>query len=355
MSATTETLVRLVNDKCSIVDRSETRIVGIGLQGMFENRGYSNHTTAHGDKYLNDYFFTKKLISEGEIALLARVLGLDPTTREVITARYESDGNGTFKVIVGLAVDTLENLPEYLPEHATTLVVPASRFARILINEKRLPDRPGYSERMSADEYFVNTFRTETQYVYDCSSYPLGIYDMAGDMLAKYEPIKVPASNAERFDSIRFRLVTLPPMKIACCVAHPDSGEQVIAKYFEIEQQVYATDAAKYYGLPDYYGFPVDTDTPPQYISCFGSRVSSFTGLPKKVEKLTLPGGLYLHITQMEINGDNPVIPYDVAFNHLDELYLNSHPDYVPDGSRKVIARFRQANHASIFVPMKPK
>ena len=165
----------------------------------------------------------------------------------------------------------------------------------------------------------------------------------------------MPTSHAERFDSIRFRLVTLPPMKIACCVAPPESAEQVIFKYFEIEPQVYATAAARYYGLPDYYGFPVDTDTPEQYLSCFGSRVSTFTGLPKGVERITLPGGLYLHITQLEVNGDNPVIPYDVAFNHLEELYLNSHPDYVPDWSRKVIARFRQANNASVFVPMKRK
>ncbi|MNV94053.1 hypothetical protein D3C71_1888090 [compost metagenome] len=89
-----------------------------------------------------------------------------------------------------------------------------------------------------------------------------------------------------------------------------------------------------------------------QYNSCFGTRVSSFTGLPDCVEPLTLPGGLYLHISQLEVNGDNPGIPYDAAFNHLEELYLSEHPEYQRDWSRQVIARFRQANAASVFVPM---
>lgn len=83
-----------------------------------------------------------------------------------------------------------------------------------------------------------------------------------------------------------------------------------------------------------------------------GMEVSSFDGLPDSVEKVTVPGGIYLHITQLEVNGDNPGIPYDAAFNHLEELYLSAHPEYTRDWSRHVIARFRQANCASVFVPL---
>ncbi|MEK3788114.1 MULTISPECIES: hypothetical protein [Paenibacillus] len=54
----------------------------------------------------------------------------------------------------------------------------------------------------------------------------------------------------------------------------------------------------------------------------------------------------------MSVNGDNPSIPYDVAFNHLEELFLSSHPAYSRDWSRQLIARFRQANCASLFVPL---
>ena len=74
--------------------------------------------------------------------------------------------------------------------------------------------------------------------------------------------------------------------------------------------------------------------------------------LPAGVEHRELPGGLYLHISQIEVNGDNPSILYEVAFGHLRELYLDAHPEYAWDSSRKVVARFRGANCASVFVPL---
>jgi hypothetical protein len=46
---------------------------------------------------------------------------------------------------------------------------------------------------------------------------------------------------------------------------------------------------------------------------------------------------------------------YGVAFNHMDKLWFTEHPEYEFDHSRKVIARFRQANCASVFVPVKQK
>jgi predicted transcriptional regulator YdeE len=114
---------------------------------------------------------------------------------------------------------------------------------------------------------------------------------------------------------------------------------------------VFATEAAKYY-LHDYYGFPVNSGEEGKFSSCFGTRVSTFDALPGCIEKITVPGGIYLHITQLEVNGDNPGMTYDVAFNHLEELFLNAHPEYQRDWSRHVIARFRQANCASVFVPL---
>ena len=46
-------------------------------------------------------------------------------------------------------------------------------------------------------------------------------------------------------------------------------------------------------------------------------------------------------------------MPYDIAFNHMDQLYFVHHPEYEFDHGRKVIARFRQGNCASVFVPVK--
>lgn len=123
-------------------------------------------------------------------------------------------------------------------------------------------------------------------------------------------------------------------------------------RYFKVQDEVYKTGLARFYKA-DYYGFPIDTEG--RYASCFGSRVFSFEGLPDSVEKITLPGGLYVHVTQREFNGDTPSMPYDIAFNHMGGLYFAEHPEYEFDSYRKVIARFRQANCASVFVTVRQK
>ncbi|NJD02325.1 MAG: hypothetical protein FIA99_06960 [Ruminiclostridium sp.] len=58
-------------------------------------------------------------------------------------------------------------------------------------------------------------------------------------------------------------------------------------------------------------------------------------------------------LCKRKFNGDNPSMPYEVAFNHMNKLYFASHPECEFDNSRKVIARFRQANCASVFVPVR--
>lgn len=73
----------------------------------------------------------------------------------VITVRTEVKGDGNYKVIVGYEVDSLEDLPDHLPEYTETLTVPACRYAKVLINEGQQEGRLGYGERMHADEYFV--------------------------------------------------------------------------------------------------------------------------------------------------------------------------------------------------------
>ncbi len=350
MAQSKEIFVEQINEFCSIVDRPETMIIGIGVPITYESRGYGYGGYQFASCDLNDYFFARKVIPEGEVALLAKVLGVCLFDTEIISARYDVEGDGNYKVVVGFVVDSLDGIPEYLPEYTVTLTVPACRYVKMLINEKKQEGHIGYDERMHADEYFIGEFRKETPYVYNKSSHPLNTYDETGDMLAKYEPVKIPADDIERYDSMRCKVVTLPEMKIACSISTPGADVDVIFQYFAVEQQVFTTDAAKYY-LHDYYGFPISTDDG-GYRSCFGTRVSSFDEMPDCVERITLPGGMYLHITQLEVNGDNPTMPYDVAFNHLDRLFLSSHPQYQRDFGKHVIARFRQANCASVFVPL---
>ncbi|MGG6312299.1 hypothetical protein [Paenibacillus macerans] len=353
-SRSKETAVEQVHEYCSIVDRSETRIVGIGVTITYESRGYSYGGGAFTGNCLTDFEFAQKVIRSGDIALLAEVLGIDLTGLELISARYDIGGDGNYKVLVGFEVESLPELPPHLPEYADTLTVPVCRFAKMLINEQRQESRTGYEERMHADAYFIDGFRNDTQYVYNQDGCPMNTYDLEGRILTKYEPVKIPKDELERYDSMRFKTVTLPEMKIACAVAPLGTGVDAIMKYFEIEQQVYAVESARYY-LHDYYGFPFESKADGKVYSCFGTRVSSFDGLPDIAEQMTLPGGIYLHITQLEFNGDNPSIPYDVAFNKLEMLYLSAHPQYEFDRTRKVIARFRQNNCASVFVPLSLK
>lgn len=352
MEIPSEIVVEQITDLCTIVDRPEMKIVGIALPITYESRGYGGYYGfEHANCILNDYFYTKKLVSEGDMALLSSIISQQIEAKDIVTVRTEVMGDGNYKVIVGYEVNSFEGVPEHLPEYTEMLTVPACRYAKILINETKQDGRIGYDERMHADEYFTGDFRNDTGYVFNPSGLAFNTYDDSGDILTKYEPVKIPGNDSERFDSLRYKVVTLPEMKIACSLTLPDSEEFVITKYFGVQHQVFATEAAKYY-LHDYYGFPTNSDQEGKINSCFGTKVSTFESLPDCVEKVTLPGGIYLHITQLEVNGDNPSMPYDIAFNHLDALFLSSHPEYKRDWSRHVIARFRQANCASVFVPL---
>ncbi|MDR1630669.1 MAG: hypothetical protein LBS36_10735 [Oscillospiraceae bacterium] len=348
-----ETLAENVNDLCSIVDRTELKLVGIGVPVNFESQGYPDAPAFYSGT-MNDAFISKKYITDGTVAFLAKALGVNLDETEIISARYDVQGDGTYKVIIGFPLENLDHLPEFLPEHTVRLTLPACRYAKMKINEQKREGRTGYEERMLADEYFIGGFRSDTEYIFNLAGCPINTWDETGDMLTKYEPIRKPADENDRFDTFEFTPVLLPPWKIACC-ARPQGKDEsrCIPDYFAVAVKVYKTGLSRYNQNGDFYGFPIDWKG--GYKSCFGSRVSSFDGLPGNVEKVTLPGGLYVHVTQKEFNGDNPSMPYDVAFNHMDKLYFAAHPDYEFDNSRKVIARFRQANCASVFVPVRLK
>lgn len=348
-----EAFVEKVNDLCSIVDREEIHVVGIGVPVNFESQGYPG-TLSFESGTMNDAFIAKKYLEDGTVSFLAEALGVTLRDTEIISMRHDVHGDGNYNVIVGIRVNGIDNLPEFLPEHTVTFTLPACRYARMEINEHKREGCVGYDERMHADTYFIGGFHKDTGYIYDLAGYPMNTWDETGDLLTKYEPIRLPADAGDRFDTFELTPVLLPPWKIACCThPHGDDEDRCIYDYFQVAADVYKTGLARYNQNGDFYGFPIDWEG--SYKSCFGSRVSAFEGLPDGVEKVTLPGGKYVHVTQKEFNGDNPSMPYDVAFNHMDRLYFSVHPEYEFDNSRKVIARFRQSNCASVFVPVRRK
>nr|WP_304955394.1 GyrI-like domain-containing protein [uncultured Acetatifactor sp.] len=347
MLRTEESQVEKIHECCSIVDRPSMRLVGIEVPVNFESRSYLG-------RQLNDYDIAKKYIMDGTISFLAKTLGVALADTEIVSTRHQVKRDGNYHVVIGIPVDGGKELPLFLPEHTAELVLPACRYAKMEINEQKQPGRRGYEERMAADEYFIGSFRQETGYVYDAGACPMNTWDERGNLLTKYEPVRKAAGEADRFASLECMPVLLPPMKIACCTRpHGDEEDGCIFDFFQVQGQVFASEAARFYHDSDYYGFPVDHGD--SYMSCFGCRVSFFEGLPDCVEKITLPGGEYVHITQKEFNGDNPSIPYEAAFGHMDCLYFKAHPEYEFDSARKVVARFRQGNCASVFVPVRPR
>jgi hypothetical protein len=345
--------VKPVDELCAVVDRAQTRIVGIDVPVSFESQGYPGGSDFSAGT-MNDYFIAKKYIGNGTMGHLSRALGLSLADSQIVSVRSDMHGDGNYRVLVGLMVEEGTVLPEFLPEHTAAMTLPARRYARIRINEQGRPGRIGYDERMKDDEYFIGAFREDTGYVYRADGYPMNTWDATGDLLTKYEPIRHPKEGSDRFDSLEFTPVLLPPWKIACRRRpHGPQEGMCIPDYFSVAPSVFATGLARYDQNGDFYGFPVDWEG--SYQSCFGSRVSSFEGLPDTVEQVTLPGGKYVHITQKEFNGDNPSMLYDAAFHHMDTLYFSRHPNQEFDHGRKVIARFRQANCASVFVPVTDK
>ncbi|MEO3947804.1 GyrI-like domain-containing protein [Gorillibacterium sp. CAU 1737] len=350
---TTETVIEKVHSFVSIVDRPNLPVVGYCVPISYESRGYAYAGQNAINGSFSDGAFAAKLITEGDIALLADVLGLAPGSYEVVSARFHIEGDGNYQVLVGIEIPQQTTLPDELPENVKSWTIPAARYAKFQINDQGKLDRDGFHERMQADDFFISSFRKETPYVLDSASTPWVLYDATGDLLAKYEPIRLPADERDTFASYRFKPVVLPEMKVACCVAEAGIDDSVIFQFFEVEQQVYACPVSRYY-LHEYYGFPVNNERGTAH-SAFGIRVSSFEGLPDTVKQVVLPGGLYLHITQLEFNGDNPSMLYEAAYQHLHALYLADHPNYDRDESRHIIARFRQGNCASIFVPLLKK
>lgn len=332
-----------MNEFCTIFEQDELRLVGIKVRFDAESRGLGTLGTNTATAAV------RKFRANGTLDLLA-ALCKTPLT-DILAARTNITGDGVYDLIVGIPVDSFDCVPPYLPEYTETVVLPAKTYLKMDVNEDNIPDVRGFNEAMVGDEYFIGEFR-ETGYVFDRTGISYIRYDAEGRTRAICNPIKMPADYAESMDTFVFTPVVLPDIHVACATDR-EGDEFVIFKYFRLQEQVWALDCAKLYN-DDYYGFPVD-QVDGKLVSGFGSRVSSFDGLPDEIEGHTVPGGLYLHIWQHEPNGDNPGMCYNAAFEHLDRLYFTEHPEYERDNSRHVVARFRQANHASVFVPLKRK
>lgn len=329
-----EVFVERVHDLCAIVDRDSARVLGVRLRFGPESRE-------------TDWDAARRYIANGTCDLLAELAGVQRA--EYVSVRTAIRGGDLFDLVVGIFVPPDAPLPAILPQDGAWLDCPAGRFARLEINQGGDPNRIGYRERMTADEYFISDFRADTSYIYDAAAMPFNTYDRNGDMLAKYEPVKHTVTPGKGLTNLTFQVVYLPQISCACCSRPADDGFNAIMDFFQAEARLRALPGYPLYPNT-YFGLPVNEHGATD--SCFGVQVHSFQGIPDTFRRVIIPPGPYLHIAQLEFNGDNPSMPYDAAFNHLEELFLKDHPQYRRDDSRHVVARFRLGNCASVYVPL---
>ncbi|HEX3044597.1 MAG TPA: GyrI-like domain-containing protein [Bacillota bacterium] len=328
-----ETLVSQVNDFCSIVDLAEKKVVGVKI--VFD-----------GESRKNVFGIAKKYVISQTLKSIEGWLG-NKNPGQYIGVCKDILGAGHLSYIIGVEVDNFEELPEGLPENTIAVTCPAGRFAKLTAQD---------GAQMPITDYFANRFPNETPYVYHKGLLPYHLFNQHGVLQAIYNPVKEPQNDDERFDSVSFDIVTLPEIKFAG-VKKPEGAvcneeQDILFAYFNIQDQVKNLPCAENY-THEYLGFPWPENG--VTYSCFGSQVDEFADFGPGIDTISIDPGLYVHIKQLEFNGDDPGALYQVCFNHLNRLFFEKHPDYIWDPERVVIARFRLGTSASLFAPIKRK
>ncbi len=314
-------LVQAVNDRCTIVDVPERHVVGV-------------RTVFDAESKANVFQVARKYITNGTTAVLERMVG-NASAGMFAGVATDIQGGGRLAYVVGVEVGGGDDLPEGLPENTATCVCPGGRFAKTAAD----------GDQMAAYEYFVTGFREDTSYVCDTQRLPCHVYDSEGRLRWIYEPVKIPRSEDERFDSVRWEVITLPRMNVAVVKRDASEGDHVIGLYFAVQEGVRSLPCAASY-LHQYLGFPY-RENGVEY-ACFGSQVDSFAGVPDGIDAITLEGGLFVHLMTHELNGDNPAL---MMAAH-DKIMAAIAGRYTRDPQRDLLFRFHLGMSAQLYVPI---
>ncbi len=320
-----ESVVKKVNDNCCIVEKGEMKVIGI-------------KTVMTPESMIGFISVAEKYLKNGSIDLLEKMFA-NKNPGKYIGVSTNIQGGGAFEYIIGIEVDSFENLPEGLPVNTATCICPSGMFAKM--------NKIAGTGRYEVWDYFTGGFRKETNYVYDKQRLPYQIFNKSAEMLHAYEPVKIPATEKEKYDTINYQIVTLPELGFAGIKSEAKYGIDVISEYFvKYKDDVDRLPNRKPY-IQDFIGFGLYENN--IMYSCFGAQVSDFDNLPEGISTVTLKGGLYVHLTQLEINNDNPAALYEV----INEVFFKENPQYMRDSDNCDLVRFHQGHSASIFVPIK--
>ena len=324
-----EVILDEISDNCSIVERNEMKIIGIKTVFTNESR-------------LGFLQIAEKYIKDGTVKIIENMVN-NKNPGQYIGVMSNDRGGGWFDYIVGIGVDSFENLPEGLPENTVTCVCKGGKFAKLRNNNF---DK---FERYQLWEYFLKDFRERTEYVHNKECLPYHILNNNADVLYAYEPVKIPKTEDEKYDSICYEIVSLPDIKFIGVKRDASLGINVIVEYFTKYMEAVEKLPGRQYYSQDFIGFDYYEDG--KCYNCFGAQVADYDNLPDGIDTLTLKGGLYVHITQLEINNDDP----DPLYALIDKAFFEKNKTYIRDKSKCEIFRFHQGHSSSIYVPVRKR
>lgn len=322
-----ESLVNVIDDYCSIVDRSEMKVIGVKV---IYTQGSSMDIIKTAQKYIKD----------GTCELLESMVG-NKHPGQYAAVMTDVKTGIDFTYIIGVVVKDLDKLPEALPPETVTCICPAGRYG------KRVK-KSDESAKNVVSSFSYQDFRKTSGYVYDKKSHPYHFFDSSGELLVAYEPVKAPANDEEKYDSVGWEIVTLPEIKAIGCIGE---GLQCMFELFDIQNSI-NWEKAGAVNVNQYISFGYKTES--GMTSFMGRQVSSFNNVPDKLTAISRPGRLYVRFYQMQINNDNPTIFYEGA---RDILFFNKHPEYELDYSDGFydlfISQYEQGSN--VYFPIKRK
>ncbi|MDF2685788.1 MAG: hypothetical protein K0S55_969, partial [Clostridia bacterium] len=116
MNLQDEKSIQQVNEFCSIVDRNETKVVGVRV-------------ICPPLSFLNSIDIVKRSILDGTCALLEKMTG-NKNPGRYIAVMIEMKTGIDFTYVIGVEVEDNNNLPSYLPPETVAFNVPAGRFGK---------------------------------------------------------------------------------------------------------------------------------------------------------------------------------------------------------------------------------
>lgn len=327
-----EKIISKIDDYCSVVDRKEMKIVGIKVE-----------VNPYVD--LNATKIVEKIIKEGSCELLESLVG-NVNHGQYIAAAYNIKTGIEFTYVIGVEVHNFDNLPEILPQNTVKMTIPSARYAK----EIRVfdSDDQRHSCSLQAICHLTSSqFRRDSGYTYDKSKMPFRVFNSESELILAYEPVKIPANDEERFESVHCEVVVLPKINVVGIAA--DNGMEAMFGLFDVENKI-DWKAAGCLNPKQYYNFQfIDKEGNSKDI--FGRIVMDLDHIPEPLTgAVPDTSGLWVKFSQMQINNDDPSIYFEGC---KETLFFNKNPQYAEDNTRNMlyIAQFEQG--ACCYFPIK--